>query len=166
MYVFLSLTANSLPRRRLVTLVYCSICQARCCMRHGRWTRHPPLCTCHQFLPNMANKLQGDDNHPKCSQCERTGQQCCRTKGLRKFRDGSSAQYEKQFSKDQVWLGLSKKGRSRLQLAVRVTGRSAMVALMTLRLFANTAGPIAVQPLLCTLLPGACTIAVTWRLSF
>lgn len=75
----------------------------------------------------MANTAQGDDNRPKCSQCSRTGQQCCRTKGLRKFRDGSSAQYEKQFSKDQVWIGFSKNGRS--PLAATYAARSAMIVL-------------------------------------
>lgn len=60
----------------------------------------------------MADPHKGDDKRPKCSQCERTGQKCCRTKSQRRFRDGSSAQYEKQFAKDQVWLGFTKNGKS------------------------------------------------------
>ena len=54
----------------------------------------------------MTDISAGDDNRPKCSQCEKSGANCCRTKAQRKFRDGSSAQYHTQFAKDQVWLGL------------------------------------------------------------
>lgn len=64
-------------------------------------------------LPNMADcECEiGDDGRPTCSQCERTGQKCHRTKDKRSFRVGSSAQYEKKFAKDQVWLGFTKNGR-------------------------------------------------------
>lgn len=64
-------------------------------------------------LPNMADYgcETGDDGRPTCSQCERTGQKCHRTKDKRSFRVGSSAQYEKKFSKDQVWLNFTKNGR-------------------------------------------------------
>ena len=53
----------------------------------------------------------GDDNYPKCRQCERLGERCRRGKGKLKFRVGSSAKYDAAFAKDQTWLEQTKNGK-------------------------------------------------------
>ncbi|EXJ83518.1 hypothetical protein A1O1_07141 [Capronia coronata CBS 617.96] len=53
----------------------------------------------------------GDDNYPRCRQCERLGGKCRRAKGKLKFRHGSSARYDATFSKDQTWLEQTKNAK-------------------------------------------------------
>jgi hypothetical protein len=53
--------------------------------------------------------LKCDEGNP-CKRCEKSGQDCQRATGA-KFRNGSSAKYDKAFKKDQTWLGHTKRAQ-------------------------------------------------------
>lgn len=53
--------------------------------------------------------LKCDEGKP-CKKCEKSGQDCQRQTGA-KFRNGSSAKYDKSFKKDQTWLGHAKRAQ-------------------------------------------------------
>lgn len=73
-------------------------------------------------MPNLGNKIEDPcqecrerhlkcDDNPKCKQCERLGGTCRRGKGRLRFRYGSSARYDANFSKDQTWLEQTKNAK-------------------------------------------------------
>ncbi|KAL2013704.1 hypothetical protein VTN00DRAFT_1229 [Thermoascus crustaceus] len=51
-----------------------------------------------------------DSIKPKCLRCQRSGRECVRRSSRLRFRHGSSARYDHEFSKDQVWLSSSNNG--------------------------------------------------------
>jgi hypothetical protein len=53
--------------------------------------------------------LKCDEGNP-CKRCEKSSQECQRATGA-KFRNGSSAKYDKAFKKDQTWLGHTKRAQ-------------------------------------------------------
>jgi len=60
---------------------------------------------------SFAFDLLGDDSGTTCQRCLKAGQECVRHPRRVKFRHGSTAKYDSEFSRDQIWVNPSANGR-------------------------------------------------------